>query len=100
MKILIAAMLAMAALVFTSPAHAETGTVRLKAPTHSVAHVKVVKVTPLRGAVRVRFNTGSKWRVVPCKHEDSNNCHRDARKQGNGSGTSFVTLKGKTYPIR
>lgn len=96
----IVALLALALLTLASPAHAGTGTVRLKAPTHSVAHVKVKSVTPVRGAVRVRFNTGSKWRVVPCKHEDSNNCYWNARKRGNGIGTSFVTLKGKTYAIR
>ena len=100
MKIFIAAMLTMAAFALTSPAHAGGGTVRLEPPTRHVAHVRVVKVVPVGQAVKVRFNTRSVWRVAPCRFEDSNNCYWNARKRGNGRGTSFVTLRGVTYPIR
>lgn len=99
MRYILAILATVAAMLATAPAHAgEARTVRLEAPTRHVQHVRVVKVTPARGeSIRVRFNTGSLWRVAPCKWEDSNNCYWDARKRGNRKGRSFVTLKGKTY---
>lgn len=87
-----------------APAQASTTqTVRLEAPVRHVKHVKVSYVH--KGAANplwVEFNTGSLWAVAPCKREDSNNCYWSAKRQGNGKGHSFVTLKGKTYrlPIR
>jgi len=35
--------------------------------------------------------------LPPCEYEDSDNCAWDAGEQGNGAGTSFVTLNGVTY---
>lgn len=35
--------------------------------------------------------------LIPCPTEDSDNCYWDADIQGNGEGTSFVTLDGVTY---
>lgn len=102
MKIIVASIvLALASAMFalTSPAHgAESSAVRLEAPTRSVSHVRVTRVvqTPT-DRIRVRFNTGSLWSVGPCRHEDSNNCYWDARSRGDRRGSSFVTLKGKTY---
>lgn len=33
--------------------------------------------------------------ILPaCEYEDSDNCHWNAQMQGNGTGTSFVTVAG------
>lgn len=34
--------------------------------------------------------------VPPCAEEDSTNCYWDASTRGNGVGTSFVALGGRT----
>lgn len=82
----------------STPAQASGGTVRVEAPERRVSHVKVTRVSPVKGPrVSVRFNTGSRWLVKPCAHEDSNNCYWNASKRGNGHGRSFVTLRGHTY---
>ena len=31
--------------------------------------------------------------LPPCEYEDSTNCSWDARHQGNGQGTSFVSIQ-------
>lgn len=102
MRYILAVVVAMLAVLLASPAHAaDAGTVRLEPPTRAVAHVKVTSVQQVAGPnIRIRFNTGSRWSVRPCRHEDGNNCYWDARKHGNGQGRSFVTLKGKTYYSR
>lgn len=100
LKLVLAALaISLLGLAAPAPAHAAyDGTVRLDPPTRSVAHVRILETQQLRhGYLLVDFNTGSTWRVAPCRYEDSNNCHWDARKRGNGHGRSFVTLKGKTY---
>lgn len=99
MRYIIALLATIAAVLVSSPANAaEARTVRLEPPTRHVQHVAVTSARPGPGSTLViRFNTGSKWRVVPCKWEDSRNCYWDARSRGNGHGRSFVTLKGKTY---
>lgn len=35
--------------------------------------------------------------LTPCVTEDSDNCYWDAVLNGNGEGTSFVTIDGVTY---
>lgn len=71
---------------------------RLESPTRQVNHVRVTYVQQTRtDRLWIEFNTGSLWSVRPCRFEDSNNCYWAARSRGNGTGRSFVTLKGKTY---
>lgn len=96
---LVLAALAISLLGLAAPAAAGTpSAVRLEPPVRKVATVKVTYVQPAKGnRIWVEFNTGSLWSVAPCKYEDSNNCYWDADKRGNGRGTSFVVLKGKTY---
>lgn len=84
-------------LMFTSPAHAARGAVRLEAPTRHVAHVRIVSTSQHGTRTHVRFNTGSRWSLRACRHEDSNNCYWNARKRGNGHGRSFATIHGRTY---
>lgn len=47
-------------------------------------------------SLRPKANPASK----PCATEDSDNCHWDAKKQGNGKGRSFVTVNGKTTYLK
>lgn len=102
LKLIVATVLALGGLTLVSqPAQAATGAVRLEAPVRSASPVKFVGVKYVSSTrVHVRFNTGSKWSVPTCKHEDSSNCYWDAKRRGNGHGRSFVALKGKVYYAR
>jgi len=99
MRYLLAALAAvLVTLAIPAPSHAARGAVRLEAPTRHVSHVRITYVQPARAnRVWVEFNTGSLWSLRVCPAEDSSNCYWDARKQGNGHGRSFATIKGKTY---
>lgn len=97
---IVVALVVSALVMFASPAHAGgTKTHRIEPPKRHVAHVKVVKINHAGPGIKVRFNTRSLWRVMPCRYEDSNNCYWDARNRGNGRGTSFVVIRGKYYPL-
>ena len=62
-------------------------------------HVKRVHISPSSGVLHVRLSNGARWRLTPCKHEDSRDCYWNARKRGNGIGRSFIDLRGTAYTI-
>lgn len=35
--------------------------------------------------------------TTPCQYEDSNNCYWDAQSNGNGQGSSFITINDHVY---
>jgi hypothetical protein len=72
------------------------GSVRIRCADHPVSTPALTR-TLGRGGDRLyaEFNNGAAFLLAPCRQEDSKHCFWDARRRGNGFGTSFVSLYGK-----